>query len=272
VTRTLYVCDLDGTLLLPDGTLGARTIEVVNALIAEGGLFSIATARSFHSASRVVSELRLEHPMITYGGATLVDPITGVRHKTIAMPESSVRALLATFADRGLQPVLYAIHEGIDRFCWLDRDTSPAVTEFVGLPPRSPRAMPVQDWEEVDLATVFYITLLGTEGELTAIDPAPGCRALLGGDIYNPDQFFLEFMAEQASKGHGVVDLKREIGADRVIVFGDSLSDLSMFAVACEAYATADAVEEVRAAATAVIGSNTDEGVAAWLANRLAGL
>lgn len=46
---TLYVTDLDGTLLRPDGSLGRRTLTVVNAFIASGGLITDATARSFHS-------------------------------------------------------------------------------------------------------------------------------------------------------------------------------------------------------------------------------
>jgi len=49
----LYVSDLDGTLLLPDGTLGERTVAVVNELISAGGLFSYATARGYESAKRV---------------------------------------------------------------------------------------------------------------------------------------------------------------------------------------------------------------------------
>ena len=49
----LYVSDLDGTLLLPDGTLGERTVAVVNELFSAGGLFSYATARGYESAKRV---------------------------------------------------------------------------------------------------------------------------------------------------------------------------------------------------------------------------
>jgi hypothetical protein len=53
--------------------------------------------------------------------------------------------------------------------------------------------------------------------------------------------------------------------AQRVVCFGDNHNDLSMFAVADEAYAVADAVDAVRAAATGVIGSNAGSGVVRWL-------
>jgi hypothetical protein len=38
--RTLFVSDLDSTLLRGDGTLSPRTIEVVNRLTDAGGLFT----------------------------------------------------------------------------------------------------------------------------------------------------------------------------------------------------------------------------------------
>lgn len=52
---TLYVSDLDGTLLGPGGVLSDRTRLGVNALVRDGWLFTYATARSWVSASRVVA-------------------------------------------------------------------------------------------------------------------------------------------------------------------------------------------------------------------------
>jgi Cof subfamily protein (haloacid dehalogenase superfamily) len=267
---TLYVSDLDGTLLRPDGTLGERTIEVINARIAGGALFTIATARSYHSARRVTGALRLRLPVITYGGAAVIDPVTGTWRTVSTMPRASIRTLLAAFAARNLQPVLYVLRDGVDRFCWLDRDVSAEVAEFVGPPPRSPRAMPVRSWDDVDLTAVFYITVIGRERDLTGLAPVPGCRAVLSHDAGDPGRRYLEFTAGHATKGHGVAGLKRELGASRVVVFGDDYSDLSMFAVADESYATANAAEPVRTNATAVIGGNADQAVAEWLVARAA--
>jgi hydroxymethylpyrimidine pyrophosphatase-like HAD family hydrolase len=39
-SRTLFVSDLDSTLLRGDGTLSPRTTEVVNRLTDAGGLFT----------------------------------------------------------------------------------------------------------------------------------------------------------------------------------------------------------------------------------------
>ena len=42
-----------------------------------------------------------------------------------------------------------------------------------------------------------------------------------------------------------------------------------MFKAADEAYAVANAAEELKQAATGIIGSNEEDGVADWLLNRL---
>ena len=43
--KTLYVSDLDGTLLRRDQTVSPFTAETINTLTARGMLFSYATAR-----------------------------------------------------------------------------------------------------------------------------------------------------------------------------------------------------------------------------------
>ena len=43
------------------------------------------------------------------------------------------------------------------------------------------------------------------------------------------------------------------------------MNDLPMFEISDEAYAVANAVDELKAAATGIIESNEDDGVAKWL-------
>ena len=72
-------------------------------------------------------------------------------------------------------------------------------------------------------------------------------------------------MPENASKAHGMQKVKELLSCDRVVVFGDALNDLSMFEAADEAYAVLNAAEQLKKAATGVIGSNEEDGVAQWL-------
>ncbi len=52
---------------------------------------------------------------------------------------------------------------------------------------------------------------------------------------------------------------------DYIVVFGDAVNDIDMFEMADEAYAVENAVSELKGKATAIIGSNDDDGVAEWL-------
>ena len=71
------------------------------------------------------------------------------------------------------------------------------------------------------------------------------------------------------SKARAVQDLARQLGADRIVVFGDNLNDLSMMAVADEAVAVANAFPEVKAAADVVIGPNSADSVAKYIRDNI---
>jgi hydroxymethylpyrimidine pyrophosphatase-like HAD family hydrolase len=71
-----------------------------------------------------------------------------------------------------------------------------------------------------------------------------------------------------ASKGGAIETLKEMLGLERVICFGDSDNDLSMFETADECYAPKNANAAIKSAATAVIGHHDDEGIARFLRER----
>ena len=56
-----------------------------------------------------------------------------------------------------------------------------------------------------------------------------------------------------------------------MVAFGDAINDLPLFAAADECYAVENAVEALKAAATGVIPSNAQDGVARWLAEHVLG-
>ena len=61
--KTLYVSDLDGTLLRSDETISEYTAQTINRLTTEGMLFSYATARSYHTAKKVTKGLEAKIPL-----------------------------------------------------------------------------------------------------------------------------------------------------------------------------------------------------------------
>ncbi len=84
-------------------------------------------------------------------------------------------------------------------------------------------------------------------------------------DIYDEEAYLLEVYSDKATKAKGLEKLKRMKGFDEIICFGDHLNDLNMFKLADEAYAVANAVEEVKEGATEVIGDNESDSVARFI-------
>lgn len=83
-------------------------------------------------------------------------------------------------------------------------------------------------------------------------------------DIYTKEQW-LEIMPLEASKSNAIAQLRTMLNCEKVIVFGDGKNDIDMFQIADESYAVANAHEELKKYATAVISSNDEDGVARWL-------
>jgi len=78
---------------------------------------------------------------------------------------------------------------------------------------------------------------------------------------------FLEIMDAKVSKGQGLKFVMEHcsLKSEEVIAFGDEENDLPMFAAAGFSAAPSNAKENVKAAADLVIGSNAEDGVAAFL-------
>lgn len=75
--RTLYVSDLDGTLLQSNERTSDYTNRTINRLVKKGMLFSYATARSYQTSHKVTQGLEAKIPLIVYNGAMIVNNIDG---------------------------------------------------------------------------------------------------------------------------------------------------------------------------------------------------
>ena len=62
--NSLYVTDLDGTLLNSTGVLSKKTIQILSSLLQEYLPLTIATARTPLGISNILKELPLSLPMI----------------------------------------------------------------------------------------------------------------------------------------------------------------------------------------------------------------
>ena len=80
-------------------------------------------------------------------------------------------------------------------------------------------------------------------------------------DLYS-GSWWLEVVPKRTTKANAVKRLAEILACEKIVCFGDGKNDLPMFSAADESYAVENADESLKAAATAVIGANTADGVA----------
>lgn len=267
--KTLYVSDLDGTLLQNDETLSSYTCDTINELVKRGMLFSYATARSYVTASKVTQGLTARIPLIVYNGAFTIDNETG-RILLTNFFECDVTPLLKDLIAHDVYPIVYALIDGVETFTYLDAYCTPGMRQFVDSRKNDPRKRPVSDPEALFEGDIFYFTCIDIPEKLTPLYEKyrDVHHCVFHMDMYTQTQW-LEIMPASASKANAVKRLKAHLQCDRLVVFGDGKNDLDMFRLADVSCAVENAVDELKAAATYIIGSNECDGVARWLAQNV---
>ena len=263
--QTLYVSDLDGTLLRSDETLSPFTVETINGLVRNGRLFSYATARSYVTASKVTKALSAPLPLIVYNGAMIIHNAGGRRMRVNAFPEKA-NTLLEELLHNELYPLVYSLQGEMEVFSYLPAKCSRGMKAFLRTREGDPRRREVASPEELFQGEKFYITCIDEPEKLYPLycKYAREYHTVYERDFYSGEQW-LEFMPGDVSKSNAIRQLKDMYHCSRVVVFGDGKNDLDMFRMADECYAVENAVPELKAMATAVIPSNDEDGVARWL-------
>ncbi len=89
MNHTVYISDLDGTLLTNKAVLSDFSRNTLQKLLRDGLPFTVASARSVVSMCRVLGDLDLPLPIVEFNGAFISDLKSG-RHEIINSIEPSV--------------------------------------------------------------------------------------------------------------------------------------------------------------------------------------
>lgn len=268
MAKTLYVTDLDGTLLNRRDRINPESIKVINGLVKEGMLFTYATARSLVSATVVTQGLSMDIPIIAYNGAFIIHPFTGEILSKESFAEEEADRVMEALEEYGISVLVYAYVEGVEKVSWLVSRENEGIRRYLSLRKGDRRLRPVATREELYQGDKFYFTCIGEREELQPVydifSRNAGFRCIIQQELYRPE-YFCEIMPAGATKAKAILKLKKLWNCDRVVSFGDAVNDIPMFEISDECYAVENAVEELKAIATGVIGSNEEDGVAEWL-------
>lgn len=264
--KTLYISDLDGTLLTSEQRISERSLEVINGLTEQGMVFSYATARSIVTARKVTEGLVVRHPVIVYNGAFIIDNNTGKRLlKNIYTPEEA-EEIYNTLSGFGISPLIYSIIDDKERFSYIPSKLTRGLKDFLDSRKGDPRHRPVSEDGELLMGEIFYFSCIDEAGSMEEAYHALKDRfhCIYGKDIYSGDQW-LEILPPSATKADAVRQLKEYLDCERLIVLGDGINDISMFKTADECYAVANADLSLKEIADGIIGDNNNDGAAEFL-------
>lgn len=269
--ETLFVSDLDGTLLNGEQRLSEETVEAVNDWIAEGGSFSVATARSWDSAGHLLEPLRLRLPVVLMNGVFLYDPVERTYIVSNLLDRDTAYEIIEAEERIGLRPFIYTVNGKNEFKIYYKGLYNPSETSYVTnrLETGDERFRLVDKFDIPPDERIMEVNAIGTEAELEEACRLFGGRndALchFGPDIYTPGYHWLEINHPRANKRDGVAQLKSLLKAGKIVCFGDNLNDLPMFEIADEKYAMGNAHPLVKEKATGVLATNAEHGVARYL-------
>lgn len=275
--RTLYVSDLDGTLLGDDSLLSRGTVDTLNRIICElGGLFTVATARTPATVVPLMQEVHAKLPFIVIEGSAMWNPVTRSYEHTRGIDNAVVNAVVDVFDSHHIHPFIYRRY-GMDLLYTHHYGTMSLQEErFVAARQNLPLKRFILDdpdycHAEGEALLIFsmnkYAVLKTIAEDLKR--HVPTCSVMVYHDIFDESEGYLEIFTSGTSKAGAIRELACEVGADRVVVFGDNRNDIAMMQAADHSVAVDNAFPEVKAAASEVIGPNTADSVARWILHEL---
>lgn len=270
--KTLYLTDMDGTLLNNEGIISPKSREIINSLASSGMLFSVATARSIISAKQLLDGVNITAPAVLQSGVVIYDFQKGKTLKCFGLDENAFYRAAEVFTKHGKSPFVSFFNGQTENYeiTFTDLKLKEHVKFYETR--RKNSGLNIHRTEEYRIPKGFtpvFISLCDCREDLEAIknelEAIDGVGCSFYKDTYTP-LWFLEVFSKRASKANGLLIVKELVRADKAVVFGDNLNDMTMFEAADYTCAVKNAVDELKNAADTVIKSNEDDAVAKYLA------
>lgn len=273
--QTLYVSDLDGTLLNERAEISPYTKEILTRCIEQKHmLFTVATARSPATVMKIMQGIPLNLPLIVLTGSVLYDPIQNSYPYIESFFAETIAAIVHLLDAHRISAFVQSIENNFIRV-YYKRLSSDFEQLFVKRRSGTPYKEFVQTNQyerSLQSGKITLFTIIDKKDVVDYLLPKfqaiPNTICYCYQEEYGSDYYYLEIFSRNTSKAHALQQLQSKIGASSICSFGDNINDISMFQISQESYAVQNATDAALSAASAVIGSNTLDGVAHFLKNR----
>lgn len=268
----LVVFDLDGTLLDARSQISDYTRDTLRLLAESGVAYTVATGRTLHAARDILYGHGFALPQAFKNGVVIWHPdLERFSHRNV-LTTAELGAVTAACLTQGISPLVFTLEGDRELAVYHPPLRNAAekhvITEYSVR--RGLRANPLS--ELPDDAEVSNVSAIGDrqliDNIIHFVDSEPHLVAYSGVAIEGEHLCWLDIHHSDASKGSAVATLRQLTGAERIVCFGDSDNDASMFSAADEAYAPDNAKPSIKSMATAVIGHHDQDGIARFLRER----
>lgn len=253
----LLLADVDGTLVTPDKGLTEATKDAARALRNAGILLAITSGRPPRGMATLIAPLALQTPIAGFNGGVFANPDLSTIECHVLDPQAAARAV-QLFIDKGLDVWVFT-EDG-----WFVRDAAaPHVVHEMHTTGLSPTVVPA--FTETHLTCAVKIVGVSDNAALMA-QAESGAHDLLGNkaSASRSQSYFLDVTHPLANKGVVVTTLSSclNIPVEQIATIGDMANDVLMFRKSGFSIAMGNANADVKAQATAVTDSNSNEGFA----------
>lgn len=270
----LVVFDLDGTLLNRESRISTFTSETLRLLRERGIAYTVATGRTYHHAHAILEGHSFELPQAFKNGVMIWHPQTGAYSSGATLTPGELDIIVHACREQGVSPFVFTLgtgHESVVYHPPLLSELERKLVANISVDAYT-TARPIDELPKD--AIVTHVNAIGLGAAILSVagtvNDEPHLVAYSGTSWESEEWRWLDVHHSDATKGGAVNAIRELLGLERVICFGDSENDLSLFEAADESYAPSNAIDSIKSVATAVIGHHDEDGVAHFLRERFA--
>jgi 5-amino-6-(5-phospho-D-ribitylamino)uracil phosphatase len=268
--KALYVTDLDGTFLNSEKKVSKFSADVINRFIAQGGLFTIATARMPYGCDEKLSPINFSVPGILMNGACLYSfnekkyvDVQSINSEKIAQIEEILNS-------QDCKTFMYAYaNNALSIFYKTDSDALEASHISKRARQECSEIQQVDNYTAIASGRqIILFCARGSQEQIEAlwekVQAVKGIDGAIYTDIY-ARVHCIDIFDENANKANAIIRLKHLLQVDEITAFGDNQNDISMMQMADHCYAPENAIDAVKKLVDGIIESCEEDGVARFI-------